>query len=254
MSSLVESYLKRITFDGGLSETYDTLSALQANHLQYVPFENLDVFHRRGVTVGQATSVEKVVGGRGGWCFELNGAFAWLLTELGFEVDKVACTVMLGNSESEVPDHLALIVHIGDKRYLTDVGFGDSFVQPLDLDSDQPVEDLSGEYRLVGDQELMLESRQASGEAWKQSYRIDVTPRQLAEFASHSNYLQTEPGLKWTTRPFATRLLRNGRVTLLKDRLKMTSPGGTTEFLVSPEDWPVLLGQWFAIDDSLLRD
>ena len=95
-----------------------------------VPFENLDVFHRRGVQTGAEWSVPKIVArGRGGWCFELNGAFASLLEALGYQVTRFAATVLLptstGSGPSPIPTHLTLQVDL-DRPYLVDVGFGDS--------------------------------------------------------------------------------------------------------------------------------
>ncbi len=254
MQSLAQQYLERIKFEGQPIPDVATASRLQLLHLEHVPFENLDVFHRRGVTVDQATSVQKLLGGRGGWCFELNGSFGWLLGQLGFVVDLVACTVLLGDTAVAGPDHLALILHIEDRRFLVDVGFGDSFTQPLDLDAEEAVSDLNGEYRFVRNGMVALEHRRGKDADWEALYRIDSTPRRIEDFNERSSFLQTEPGLKWTTAPFATRLLRNGRITLLSDRLKMATPMGMTEFPVTPEEWPVLLGQWFSIVDVLERD
>ena len=63
-------------------------------HLVTVPFENLDVYHRRGVSTDVVASYAKVVEARrGGWCFELNGLFGWLLGRLGYDVDRVSCQV-----------------------------------------------------------------------------------------------------------------------------------------------------------------
>ena len=99
-----------------------------------MPFENLDVFHRRGVSTDVASSYAKVINrGRGGWCFELNGAFGWLLAELGFEVDRVSCQVWGDDGWGPPLDHLALVVHLGGERWLADVGFGDCCLSPIRL-------------------------------------------------------------------------------------------------------------------------
>jgi hypothetical protein len=61
--------------------------------------------------------------------------------------------------------------------------------------------------------------------------------------------LQTEPGLKWTTTRFATRLIDGGpdRVTLLSDRLKIRREGTWTEQAVSEEQWAEMLHTWFGM-------
>lgn len=88
-----------------------------------VPFENLDVHARRGVGTGLDWTVPKIVERRrGGWCFELNGAFSRLLNALGFTVRQLGATVLRSPASSE-PGHLTLEVTL-DELYLVDVGFG----------------------------------------------------------------------------------------------------------------------------------
>ena len=106
-----DRYLERIGFDGPIRHDVTTVEALQRAHLTAVPFENLDVYHRRGVATGIDWSVPKIVErGRGGWCYELNGAFSALLESLGFTVTRLGATVLLDDSTNPSgtdPDHLA---------------------------------------------------------------------------------------------------------------------------------------------------
>lgn len=61
----------------------------------------------------------------GGWCFQLNGLFHWLLTELGFNVAMTGSSTRTDKGEwGNVKDHMALIAKIDGKSYLVDVGFG----------------------------------------------------------------------------------------------------------------------------------
>ena len=57
----VDRYLKRIGYTGVGAPTINTLRKLQLGHLINVPFENLDVFHRRGVRVDVNWSFQKIV-------------------------------------------------------------------------------------------------------------------------------------------------------------------------------------------------
>lgn len=106
-----------------------TLQALHRAHLLAVPFENLDVqlATRRPFSVDAA--FDKIVGERrGGWCYEMNGLFAWVLRELGFRVDMVAGAAGRDrHGDSSRLNHLALIVHL-DRPYLADVGFGNGML------------------------------------------------------------------------------------------------------------------------------
>jgi N-hydroxyarylamine O-acetyltransferase len=246
----VDRYLARIGYTGDRSPGVAQLAALQLAHLRAVPFENLDVYARRGVRVDLDWSLPKIVERRrGGWCFELNGAFGALLMALGYTVTRHSAQVDDGAGLGPELDHLALVVHLDGRRWLVDVGFGDSSLAPLDLDETLPQDGLVRRSRLVpcvdapGSVELFDELPDGT---FDRQYRLDPTPRELAAFAPRSELLQTEPGLTWTQRRFATRPTAAGRVWLLTDRLKHRVGDGhaaTTETEVAPTDWDAALAE-----------
>ena len=83
----VEAYLERIGYCGGREPTAANLAALVKAHRFAVPYETLDLWRRRTTTLRLEEIYGKVVTRRrGGYCFELNGLFAWLLRELGYNV------------------------------------------------------------------------------------------------------------------------------------------------------------------------
>ncbi len=242
----VDAYLSRIGLKADISTSRGDLERLQRAHLTAVPFENLDVFHRRGVQTGVDWSVPKIVDAvRGGWCYELNGAFAALLEALGFNVKRLGATVLLGE-ESLTADHLTIEVTI-DRPYLVDVGFGDSFISPLPLDSDGPHDGGVGEFGFVFEgTHTTLVAYQGDGTTVPQ-YRFGGDPHVSSDFDPSSQRLQTEPGLHWTEGPFATRLLDGGpdRVTLLPSAIKFRRDGVWTEEPVADTDWSGTLAHWF---------
>jgi len=104
-----------------------SLRHLQKQHLLNVPFENLDIHYGKKITCDVSKFYKKIVEEkRGGFCYELNGLFYWLLSELGFEVKMIAANVYDSAKEKYGIDfnHMTLMVKIGEEEYLTDVGFG----------------------------------------------------------------------------------------------------------------------------------
>ncbi|HTV91579.1 MAG TPA: arylamine N-acetyltransferase [Verrucomicrobiae bacterium] len=134
MSLKLHRYLRRIKYGGPLSATRQTLHNLHRAHLLAIPFENIDV------QLGEVPSLEPdrifeklVVRERGGWCFEQNLLFAWILKEIGLRVDLIGATVNRSRYVEGAPiNHLALLVHL-DEPYLADVGFGNGFLTPTPL-------------------------------------------------------------------------------------------------------------------------
>lgn len=244
----VAAYLDRIGFDGPIEHDRSTLEALQRAHLSTVPFENLHVYHRLGVRTDTDWSLSKVVTERrGGWCFEANGAFGWLLTELGFDVLRLGAAVLLGGP-STVVDHLCLEVAL-DEPWLVDVGFGESFIVPLALNRRGPQDGGNGTYEFIDSaQGLTLTVHDDVGVPTPQ-YRFRRVALALAEFDTASDHLQGAEDLHWRNKPFATRLLDGGpdRVTLLGDRLKLQRSGETTETPVDAEAWGDVLEEWFGM-------
>jgi N-hydroxyarylamine O-acetyltransferase len=58
------------------------LRRLQRQHLLRVPFENLSVHRGESIDLMAEALVDKlVIGRRGGFCYELNGAFGALLID-----------------------------------------------------------------------------------------------------------------------------------------------------------------------------
>src|SRR5678810_723119 len=90
----IESYLKRINYDGPMTPTAETLRDLQVAHLRNVPFENLSIHSGEPIVLNDDALFTKIVEKRrGGFCYEVNGLFAALLRALGFEVARLAAEV-----------------------------------------------------------------------------------------------------------------------------------------------------------------
>jgi N-hydroxyarylamine O-acetyltransferase len=112
------------------------LRALHLAHLERIPFENLSVALGEPIDLEPKALAGKILeGGRGGFCYELNGLFGWLLEQLGFPVTRVAARPLFDAGGMAPPyAHLALVVELG-RRWLVDVGFGFPWaLEPLDLD------------------------------------------------------------------------------------------------------------------------
>lgn len=256
----VARYLARIGVDAHhRAPDLTLLTELQAAHLASVPFENLDVFHRRGVSTDPAVSIAKIVDRRrGGWCFELNGSFAWLLGELGYTATTVSCRVHGDDGWGPDLDHCAVVVDLDGERWFVDVGFGDCCTVPVAL---RP-----GEHRGVpravavrhvlaptGGDGFVLAER--VGDEWHDQLHIDPTPRSMDEFEPRSTYLQTEPGQLWTQQPFATRATDalGSRVTLragvLRRREGTADPVDTDVAGMADVEWSHLLHEQFGLTD-----
>jgi len=231
----VPSYLARIGYSGSTMPTAETLRAIHHAHLLAVPFENLDIALGRAIVVDEAAIVRKIVEQRrGGFCYELNGAFAALLRALQFRVTLLSARVSrAGAGEGPEFDHLTLRVDL-DQPWLADVGFGDSFLEPLRLEPGKEQEDPAGTFRLqpLGER-LQLEKLSPEG-TWKRQYSFAQQPRKLEDFAAMCFYHQTSPESHFTQNRICTRATHDGRITLSGMKMIVTRNERREETMLGP--------------------
>ena len=92
--TVISDYLQRVGYAGSRQPTAETLRKLHRAHMLSVPFENLDISLGRKIICEEEAFLRKIVERRrGGFCYELNGAFAALLRELGFKVTLLSARV-----------------------------------------------------------------------------------------------------------------------------------------------------------------
>ena len=113
------------------------LHRLQRAHVERVPYETVDIVRGAPPGIDPLECARRVVAGRGGYCYHLNGAFSALLTWLDVDVTRHVAGVQ-GHSVPEPPgangNHLGLTARTPDgRRWLVDVGLGDGPPEPLPL-------------------------------------------------------------------------------------------------------------------------
>ena len=235
----IERYLKRIAYTGR------DLRGLHRQHLLTVPFENLDI-GKRPIVIDEEAFVQKIAGeGRGGFCYELNGAFSALLRALGYKVTLLSARVG-GRDGTFSPefDHLALhVVDDHGEAWLADVGFGDNFLEPLRLVPDLEQSDREGVFVIKREGDAYLLERDG-----KAQYRFTLTPHPFEDFAPRCRWHQTSPESHFMTNVICSRATEDGRITLSGLRLITTSGKQRTERdLKDDEEWRAALRQHFGV-------
>ena len=250
----VQSYLKRLGHVERPLPGVDSLNRLQLAHLLHVPFENLDIGLKRPIHLAEELIWEKIiVQKRGGFCYELNGLFAWLLKQLGFEVSYLNARVFNRTGELGIDfDHLALLVKIPNQStpWLADVGFGDSFNEPLRLNG--PGEQVQGlrAYRVEQTPDGYIAWQRNYAGSWERLYFFDLQPHKFPEeYESACFYHQTAPESSFTRGSIISRATDDGRVSL-EDGWLILTRNGTREKrpVTSKEEYQVLLKNYFGVE------
>lgn len=283
-----ERYLSRIGFETEWAPSHDagTVERLQRAHVTTVPFETLSITGDPfGVREGEGISLAvddlygKIVDRRrGGFCYELNGLFGWLLRELGFDIERRAAMVVTDGEARPPANHLTHVVSL-DRRYLVDVGLGTPTMRrPLPIDgtptrpdaagvtwrvveSDRPDADLVTQFRgfdgsraTDGDDESDESDRSdRSGDVdrgnagWTDRYVFRDVPREAGFFDATCEYLASAPESPFTGTPVVTIATDRGHLKLEPDRMTRITNGERTEATLSLEEWYTTLNREFGI-------
>jgi N-hydroxyarylamine O-acetyltransferase len=206
-------YLSRIGVSKPQVLDAAALADLHRAHLVTVPFENLSIHLGEEISLAECDLLSKLVTRRrGGFCYELNGAFALLLEALGGHVTRVAARVYGGERIGPPFGHLALVVRIKDGTgpWLADVGFGSHSTYPLLLDSRDVQLDPAGSFAIVdagnGDLDVLKDG--------EPQYRVEMRPRDLDDFVPTCWYQQTSPHSHFTQGVICSLLTEPGRITI----------------------------------------
>jgi N-hydroxyarylamine O-acetyltransferase len=243
------AYLDRIGYTGPTIPNAENLRAIHRAHLLTVPFENLDIALGRKIVCEEEAYLRQIVDNkRGGFCYQMNGAFAALLRALGFRVTLLSARV---NREDGSPgpefDHLALRVDL-EEPWLADVGFGDSFVEPLRLQTGIEQAQHGRKFRIVHHNDAFLMERDESDGIWRSQFSFTLQPRRLEDFAPMCHYHQTSPESPFTRKRVCTKATPNGRITLADSKLVFTRNGKKKEQSIgSEEEWQAALKKHFNI-------
>jgi N-hydroxyarylamine O-acetyltransferase len=219
---MLQAYLNRIKFDEKPEVSLEILRKLHMHHVMAVPFENLTVYQKEAVSLDLHDLFNKVVTKkRGGYCFELNSLFAFLLEEIGFEVDYHLARVYRDGYAESGKTHRVNTVLLEGQRYLCDVGFG-------------------------GNETYQLETVSKEGVTPLYAFTLESCINADFEIANH--FTATFPESFFRQVLISTRPINNGRISLLDRELTIRSG---QEKIVKVFDSPEEAWQYFGNYEAL---
>jgi len=245
------------------SPDHDALARLQRAHVLTVPFENIaitgdpDGNGAEGISLDLSDLYAKIVEcERGGFCYELNGLFGWLLADLGFESERLAARVLDEAGRARPPaNHHTNVVTL-DRRYVVDVGVAIPTIrQPLPLDGGVREDAAGVTWRVVEserpDADYCAQFCNPGGD-WQRRYVFRDRPVDLDFFRASCEFLVTAPESPFTSDPFATIATPAGHRKLEPGTLTIVEGSETRERPVDPREWHDVLEREFGI--SLFTD
>ena len=223
---MTQAYLERIGLASSPPVDAEGLRRLHVAHLTTVPFENLDIHLDVPIDLDPRSLEDKIVTRRrGGYCYELNGAFAALLRSLGFGASLLEARVFDDAGALGIRfDHLCLLVDL-DRPYLVDVGFGDNFLEPLVWEPGAEQTDPTGSYVIAERDDGWFDLVRDGAP----QYRLSREPRRLEDFEPGNRHQQTSPDSPFRRGPMCSLATSGGRITIAGATLIETRDGARSE-------------------------
>lgn len=245
----IQAYLDRIGYTGTREVSRENLTRLIRQHLETVPFENLDCCYKGAPLTNDPEVVfEKVVlRRRGGICFELNGLLYALLTALGYSCHAVA--VRLPRPDGVAPVcHQGVVVTLEGKQYYCDVGFGGPGPKgALPLDEGEQLVD--GERFRVVREGVYVSIRRCNREAFSEVIRYADLPCIWQDFTGLLYHYAMAPDSYFVTQRLVNLCLPDGGSLALTDNRFTARRGGSVirKELGSEEEAAAILEREFGI-------
>jgi arylamine N-acetyltransferase len=251
----VYRYLARLGLSDPGPPSVDGLRLLHRAQVERIPYENLDIQLGRLTAIDPVSSFRQVSAGRGGYCFHLNGAFALLLSALGYVVRWHRGGVQ-GRADPQpvgaIGNHLALTVHglpdpsNPEGMWFVDAGLGDGLHEPLPLRAGH-YRDGPFQFALVPSSREFLGWRfehDPAGSFTGMDFRADVAG--VADFQARHQWLSTSPDSGFVRAACVQRRDATG-ADVLRGRVLTRVPSGRSVELTTPADYFAALADVFGL-------
>ncbi|WP_373482746.1 arylamine N-acetyltransferase [Acetobacterium sp.] len=231
----LDDYFKRINYTGSRQASVETLKQLHLGHVMNIPFENLDVFAKKNISLELDDLFEKMVKNhRGGYCFEMNSLFAAVLTEMGFPVTRHLARVYHGGFDNSGKTHMVLLVETDGQQWVCDVGFGgNSLAAPLLFEEGLEQEHLGRTHRLMADPVYgyRVEFKTAAG--FEPIYAFTLEGSCPADYLIANFYTSAYPESFFRQAQMCALVTATGKITYFDGNLKITDGEALTETTIS---------------------
>jgi len=257
-NDMLSGYLQRLRLSAE-PPSAAALFRLHRAHVDRVPYETTWIHLGESWSVDVEAALERIVQhGRGGYCFHLNGSFAQLLTQLGYDVSLHVGGVHRGEpATGDMTNHLVLLVDglpTDDNptgRWYVDAGLGDALREPLPL--------IAGTYRQQPLQFVLAETPGGVGD-WHLAHdplgsfagmSFQLREASLADFASRHQHLSTsaESGFVRTVSVQRRQSNKVAAVRALTHTVR-TDSGVATRVVRDRSEWFALLADDFLLNLS----
>ena len=250
----LKSYFERIGYNDCGDAPLDKLKRVHFRHMLSIPFENLNVYLKKEISLTPQDIERKfLTERRGGYCFEQNALFFLALREMGFQVTPLVVRLFRPGAGFAGFTHRQNIVKIGDERYVVDVGYGGNCLTlPLKLEFGTVQEQTHAVYKVAEDDTdsfdyIIQHFDKDAGEFVNMAAIID-TPATDEDFIIGNFYTSQHPASFFRQHIMCSLYTERGRHSLFDNRLTVLENGETRVVEVTQKALGDVLREYFLLD------
>ena len=214
----IEKFFQRIGMDPttDITPTLDLLGQIQSHCVLAIAYENLDILAGKPIDLSPAALFDKIVTrGRGGYCFELNGFLAQMLTEIGYSVSERFARFLRGETEIPMRRHRVCVVSLPDGDYFCDIGVGQIAPRlPLKVEEDLLQEQNGETYRFRRDPVHGWVLWELHHGVWREFLAIPEAPAFPVDFLQPTFFCEHHPDSIFNKAPMIAIKTPDGRRTI----------------------------------------
>lgn len=239
----VKQYFERIGLEfepEKIKPDFELLKKLQYAHVITVPYENLDILAGVPLKLDAEGLFDKIVAHkRGGYCFELNGLFKWLLCELGYNTLDCFARFWRGSDSMPKRRHRVIIAwsDFTDGRILCDTGVGSPAPRyPLRLEPDIIQEQFGETYRFKRDSEFGWVIEELHKGEWRRYFSFTEEPQYDIDYIMPSYFCEMHTDSPFNKEPMLAVKTLSGRVTVDGNVFRIFDGDSVEERIIHSKD------------------
>lgn len=247
----LNAYFERTAYTGGRDVSAETLKNLHVAYTMTVPFENIDVFYKKPISLELDDLFQKiVVNHRGGYCFEMNGLFSAVLEALGFQVTNHLARVYNNGFENSGKTHKVLVVEAENKKWICDVGFGgNGLMAPILFEEGLEQEHFNRTHRVMADEKYGYRLEVKTDSEFLPIYAFTLETCCPADYLIANHYTATYPASFFTQMMMCSIATETGKITYLDGQLKIIDgETQTEEITIGDEAIQAVLLKYFGLE------
>lgn len=254
MRDYINAYFKRIRFKNiQMEKPSDALKRLHRLHTTSIPWENLDVYLKKEISLEIEDLFEKIIiNNRGGYCFEVNTLFKFLLDQMGFNTYSVVGRPYTPDGKLLTWIHQMTIVKSEGAKWIADVGLGvNGWIEPLLLEIKQEQFQYGRLFRVIKDECGLMTVQKSVNGAFVNAVSFFDIPAIAEDFKMGNYYTSTHVESSFRNTIKCILHTTDGKISIYNNKFSILEKEKVFEKNIEYAELDEILREYFNIDINI---